>query len=135
MKATITGGYYKGWPPLHLAALLGHQTTVRALITSGAQVKATDGDGRTPLHWAAMYGHKEIAEYLIAQGADVNAKDKWDWTPLHRAARWGKTDVAELLIEKGADPNIKNNKDEIFQLNPEKSIGIILPSLSMKILP
>jgi hypothetical protein len=70
-----------GWTALHIAVGTGFFTqhkTVRMLIAKGANVNATDHDGRTPLHIALEYfgtrNHRRLLEVLLAGGADLSAK-------------------------------------------------------------
>jgi hypothetical protein len=45
---------------------------VNLLMSSGADINATDVGGRTPLHWAALMGDWRAVEALLKAGADVN---------------------------------------------------------------
>ncbi|KAJ1495352.1 hypothetical protein T484DRAFT_1763096 [Baffinella frigidus] len=49
---------------------------VRALVTvMGADLAATDANGRAPLHFAALNGHTEMVRTLVDLGADIEAAD------------------------------------------------------------
>jgi hypothetical protein len=69
-----------GWTALHLAVSGCHlyNKTVRMLLAKGANVNATDHDGRTPLHIALEYvyprSQRDLLHILLAGGADLSAK-------------------------------------------------------------
>jgi ankyrin repeat protein len=81
----------------------------KSLIENGADVNATDTDGRTVLMHAIITNQTDIAMLLIAKGADVNARGPSEVTPLMLAAENGETDVVTLLIDDGADVNAVNS--------------------------
>lgn len=49
---------------------------VHSLLEHGAEVQATDDQGRTPLMMAVMHGWYDVAQQLIAAGADINVHDR-----------------------------------------------------------
>jgi ankyrin repeat protein len=53
-----------GFTALHIAALAGHQPHVEALLSAGADPRATRLDGETPADMALRLGHDEIAALL-----------------------------------------------------------------------
>ena len=70
------------------AAARGDAAAVAALLSSGADVDARDGRGRTALLLATHADHVEAARLLIETGADVNAKDDIHDSPyLYAGAR------------------------------------------------
>lgn len=88
------------------------------LIEHGADINATDSDGKTPLHTASRKDSVDCAALLIGavclyfivvvilsradKGAHVNARDHMGWTALHEAASERSVHTAQLLIERGA---------------------------------
>ncbi|KAH9381093.1 hypothetical protein HPB48_010765 [Haemaphysalis longicornis] len=114
--------------PLHVAAELGHVSTVRLLLDSGADLLARDAQGQTATDVAELSGHAQVAEMLrmataCALGhvdearallqelgpraeAVVNSEGgggAGGGTLLYRACEDGQLEVARLLLEHGAD--------------------------------
>jgi ankyrin len=92
-------------PPLVDAAKQGDLAALRALIESGADVNAAEGDGATALHWASHRDDLEAADLLILAGADVNAVNYLGVTPLWSASLNGSPAMARKLLAAGARPN------------------------------
>jgi ankyrin repeat protein len=87
------------------AAMGGDRTAVRALLTSGEDVNAAQGDGMTALHWAARHGDVDLIRMLVAAGANVKATTRLaSYTPLLMASEIGSAGAIEALIVAGADP-------------------------------
>ncbi len=99
----------KGWTDLHEAARLNDSQTLQILITSNADVNATDCMGYTPLHLAAMWGNTQCAELLLKNGANVHARNRDGRTPLHRAASNNHHQCMALLVRYGADVEALDN--------------------------
>jgi ankyrin repeat protein len=109
----------EGYLPLHLAAIEGDVTTVRALLDAGAKVNARDetplpdgkvySRGQTPLHLAVESGKTAVSRLLLDRGAEVNAADEiGKRTPLHYAAWDGGAELIELLLSRKADRTAKD---------------------------
>lgn len=95
---------------LHSAAQAGDLQQVQALLASGIDANAVDGEGNTALHLAAFNGHLDVVKALLAAGADVNAQDAQGWTPVFKAAYNHELDcgfapVVQALADAGADVN------------------------------
>jgi ankyrin repeat protein len=95
--------------PVADAAMKGDLDAVRALITGGADVNASQGDGMTALHWAAENGDVDMVKTLLFAGAFADAGTRnGGYTPLHLSARAGHSPAVEALLEGGADPNVRS---------------------------
>ena len=89
--------------PVADAAQQGDLEQIRALIKSGADVNAPQGDGMTALHWAAQNGDAGMAELLLYAGANPGATTRLGaYTPLHLASASGRVEVTRALIRAGA---------------------------------
>ncbi|MBT8378653.1 MAG: ankyrin repeat domain-containing protein [Ignavibacteria bacterium] len=91
------------------SSYFGYDDIVEYLILNGADVNASDKNGKTPLIWAAS-NSLESAKLLVAQGADVNAQSNDGMTPFIQSifgVLSGKIPIAmcNLLLENGADIN------------------------------
>jgi len=65
----IPSGLDAAGVPLADAAAKGDLVAVRALLTKGADVNATQVDGTTPLHAAVANDHLDVADALLKAGA------------------------------------------------------------------
>lgn len=106
---------------LHEATQRGDSKEIRALLSKGADLKATDPEGRTPLHCVVGSdnpgdSHLDVVKLLLAHGAAIDARDKAGRTPLNLAtdalAMPTRKEIAEyrmveFLISEGADINAK----------------------------
>ena len=89
----------KGNAPLHLAALHGHRTVIKALLALGAAVNDRNTKLQSPLDCAAINGHVAAAEALLEGGASVDPLYKHAMTPLHLAAMEGHAGMVKLLLQ------------------------------------
>lgn len=70
------------------------------LLTYGADINATNGDGNTALHVAIRDGLTEEVRYLLDHGADVNKIDSSGWTPRALAESQGHEEIIALFQKK-----------------------------------
>lgn len=73
----------------------------------GANITATDSEGRTPLLSAARGGLVDIVKVLLKAGSDIDITNNYGETPLYAAAHIGSLAILELLI--GSSPSPKLN--------------------------
>lgn len=99
--------------PLHSACDGGNLEIVKLLLEHGANMYATDVDGRTPLHYACYRGHINIAEYFVVNFDDgfamFMACNKRGSNCLHLAAQMGHQELVEYIIFCGVNINCQNN--------------------------
>lgn len=112
MESCLQAGASVEGISLHEAAVHGHETLLRKLIESGADVR---GKGYctplpfgqyTPLYIAARYGHVAAVKLLLDAGADVNGVvacyTYLRSAALYAAAGQGHVDVVKILLGAGA---------------------------------
>ncbi len=97
--------------PLMQACRLGDGAMVEALISAGARLDATNGDGNTALWLACYSGHLGIIDKLVSCGVALDHQNDSGATCLMYAASAGKTEVVARLLEAGADVSLKNQDD------------------------
>jgi ankyrin repeat protein len=85
-------------------AVYSEPESIRYVLDHGADVNATDVDGRTPLMYAANNDRLplETVQLLVGKGADVNAKSHEGETALASARLHGNTPIVDFLIASGA---------------------------------
>ncbi|KAK0704077.1 hypothetical protein B0T26DRAFT_681683 [Lasiosphaeria miniovina] len=86
--------------PLHHAASLLPEESVRALLAAGARVDVADADGATPLMAAAASGDDECVRVLLEYGADVMVVSPHLGTALEVAAAEGSEECVSLLLAR-----------------------------------
>jgi serine/threonine-protein phosphatase 6 regulatory ankyrin repeat subunit B len=84
---------------LIVEATRGNVIAISRLLDVGADINATDRQGRTALMWAAAKGHEEAVRLLVRRGADVAAKSRTARTALMEACRAGHVGVVKILLE------------------------------------
>ena len=77
-----------GEETVHTAASAGDHEALKALIDGGADVNATDGEGRSALHFACGYGEIKCADDACA-------------TPRRTSTRWTRTRTRRCTTPPG----------------------------------
>ncbi|MEP7248119.1 MAG: ankyrin repeat domain-containing protein [Gammaproteobacteria bacterium] len=94
-----------GTTSLHQAVQDDRLDTVKALISSGANVNVKNRYGTTPLALAATTGNASVTAELLKAGADARVGVPETGSILMAAARTGNPEVIKLLLAAGADAN------------------------------
>lgn len=91
-----------GATALHPAAFNGNLSTVKLLLSKGADINRRDSNKVTPLFAAAIGRHQEVVRILLEKGADPNATNKDGLTPLDVATLNDDQEISSMLYAKGA---------------------------------
>ncbi|MHB9147539.1 MAG: ankyrin repeat domain-containing protein [Candidatus Amoebophilus sp.] len=119
--------------PLLLAAQLGHQSIIEALLKAGVNVNTQGGDGRTALLCAAIDEKKDIVEALIKSGVDLDIQHG-DEALLHAVYK-GYKDIVKALLDAGVDANtqggdgrtaLMESVSNSWKLEGEKIVALLL---------
>ncbi len=97
-----------GFTALSIAAALGQDDEVAALLEGGADVNARNADGSSALTVAAVFDRAAIMRRLIDAGAALEVRNDDGSTPVHAAAFFGRSEAVRLLVEAGADIEATN---------------------------
>jgi ankyrin repeat protein len=88
---------------LQAASSKGHESLVKYILGSAADVNAADKDGWTPLNLACVSGNLSVVQVLLEKGADITVANNEGCAPLSSASKHGHLDVVRTLLERGAD--------------------------------
>lgn len=125
---------HPAWPglptPLLAASFHGHAAVVEVLLARGADVRATNVQGRTALHHAADQDHAIVAAMLAQAGAPLDAADFHGHTPLHVAAWQDHRDCVRVLLTSGADLEVRDvNGDTALALAATEPVPEVVRAL------
>lgn len=95
-----------------LRAARSGDAELKAVLSRGININATDDDGETALMEAADSRNASAVRVLINNGANVNAADEDGETALMIAADEGNVEAVRLLIEAGANLNARDEDGE-----------------------
>ncbi len=108
---------------LREAALEGNSNEVKRLVLEGANINATDEEGRDALMLAAYNGHTNILSVLLDHGADVQRIDSSGRTALMYASTGPFPEAVKLLLDQGAKPNLADKEEHFTALMYAASEG------------
>lgn len=96
--------------PLHLAAKLGNQEIIQSLLDAGADVNATDKEGKSVLVYSVLAKKVETAKFLISNGADASIRDDENRTALDYANALGLPYfIADVSIDNAGETDAYGN--------------------------
>jgi hypothetical protein len=95
---------------LHIATHAGHFEIARALMASGADLKAHCDLYGTPLCTAVQNGHDDIAKELLLHGADANTSNEPSGSALQLAIGKLNADMVRSLLQHGAEVNDERSR-------------------------
>jgi len=93
--------------PIFSAVERNRLDDVQALIDSGANVNARNGDNASPLLIAADRGNIAVVHLLLQHGAAINYQCPKHMPALHTAVDRSNFDLIRYLIKSGADVNLQ----------------------------
>ena len=91
---------------LHLATSKGHNASIEALLSWGAEVDPQDLSGFTPLQVACQEGHLLCFLRLLKAGASLTLTDNHGSLPIHIAAQKNRMEIVRTLLEPGCSPDV-----------------------------
>lgn len=89
-------------PILCEAADFGDPRLVKILLDRGADINASDQNGKTALMCATGNGNGYLVSLLLKRGANVNARDRDGMTALLITKAQNRPVIGEILIKAGA---------------------------------
>lgn len=96
-----------GLTPLHWAIQRSGDVVVSLLVEAGANVNATDNEGRNCLHYALVSSvegdkqpsyYEDLVRYLLERGANPNVPDAAGATSVHVASEFGLDSMVPFFL-------------------------------------
>ncbi|KAF7502109.1 hypothetical protein GJ744_007110 [Endocarpon pusillum] len=106
---------------------VGNGEAVQHLLEEGADLRASDPDGRTALHLAVNIKDESLIQLLLENGADVEAAARNGSKPLYLAATSGNDAVVKLLLQFNANVesfNIETETTALYQAVDNQHIAV-----------
>jgi ankyrin repeat protein len=102
---------------LHDAIRAGEFSTVKRLVTSGADLEGKDDAALTPLIVAVLGGDNNVVSLLLANGAVPGGRDGKGFTALHAAAHKGHADLLKRFVTLGLNVDDRRNEQKLAPLH------------------
>lgn len=109
------------WPTM---AATAPADAIAGALASGADIDATDTQGRTAILIAAKAGRLDVVRQLIAAGADIDKQDQIRLNPLLWGCISGNLDLVVLMVEAGADLERRTRFDGVA-IHPPAEKGFV----------
>ncbi|WP_082360644.1 ankyrin repeat domain-containing protein [Bacillus sp. FJAT-28004] len=90
------------------AAEQGDRASITKLLAEGADINATDNQGRTSAMIAVHTNQLDVFNLFIEKGANINIQDNRSDNPLLYAGAEGMMDFVRASVAAGADTTITN---------------------------
>ncbi|KAK6343424.1 hypothetical protein TWF730_011013 [Orbilia blumenaviensis] len=103
LRKPLARDMYNSGTPLHIAAVLGHEGTVKEILEFGAvdpdgfDISATDAIGNTALHNAVNTGMLSIVKMLVDSGINTSEQNEVGQTALDLAIEYGYDTIEQYL--------------------------------------
>jgi hypothetical protein len=126
---------YQGTRETKEQQILSHLQEAKKLLENGADVRATDAEGRTALHWAVfgssyarmpkvIVAYEDVANTLIGHGAEINRQDVYQDTALDYLLYSPNFEMQTLLLEHEATSGFLAMTYVPGSINTNAALGI-----------
>lgn len=109
------------WPTL---ASVASAEEVQAALDGGADVNATDPNGRTAILLAAKAGKLDSVRLLIDAGADIDAQDQVSFNPFIWGCLTNNLELVKMMVDAGTDVDRRTRFDGVA-IHPPAEKGFV----------
>lgn len=123
-KSQINQTDNEGNTALLLAAKKNQLSTMKYLISKGANFEVSNFEGRNAVWFGCCFGHFDMIQYLISLGCDDEQPDSSGTTPLQLLIQENYFDILKFIIENGAySRKLQNNNshnNNVYEFDDEE---------------
>ncbi len=116
------------------APTLAHIAEAKRFLAEGADVHATDANGRTALHWtifgasyatkpSILVAYEEVADTLLQRGVELNRQDVYNDTALDYLLYSPSFELQTLLLESGATSGFLSDARRLQTAAPASAVA------------